>query len=374
MKNIIIFITFILLIGLFSRDVQASEIYEDIQSTIDIEGFENVDTLLQNEDIDGLSITNIFEKVIIGDYEDFSFRNIYKDIVSYIKKDINKHIRLFSNIILIVILQGVLGNISSSFKSKGVSKIGSYVIYIAFITSIIQVIKETVILTSSYLTFGSEFTLALMPIYASILAINLKVTTATVVAPIILALSKIIIYLYSHILVNLIYIFAVINLINLITEKNILSNYIKVAVKGIKGVIKYSTRGYILLMSLVGIGTPIANNIALKTGKYVVKGIPVIGNTLGSAMDSMTLVGDVSKRGFVFAVIIISVVILLNYVVKIFITNMVLYISSIVISPVAESNTINALNTCSIFFEMLISICVSASIMITYSVLILLFV
>ncbi len=366
---IIIFFTFF-----FTSMVFASSVYEEIENVINFEEVEKIDNVIYQQEHFNLSIQDIFENLILGNYDEYTFSEFLSQISLSFKNSINTLISLFTNIILIVVLQGFLGAVASSFKTKSVAKIGSYIIYIAFLTSIISIIYDLVVNTTSYLSFASDFTFALIPLYTSILTLNLKVTTATVMAPIILILSKVIIYLYSNILVNLVYIFSVVNLINLITEKDILNNYINISIKLIKSVVKYCTQGYILLISLIGIGTPIANTLLLKTSKYAVKSVPVIGNTLGSAMDSMTLLGDTTKRGFVVAIIIISIVILINYLIKIFLTNLVFYLASIVISPVAEKNIIKALNTSITFFEILISICVSTAVMITYSMLIILFI
>ncbi len=372
LKKVQFMLTLLFTIIFLNGNIYGSNVIDEVSEVIDMEDLKNIDNVINQRGIENLNVTDIFKKVLLG--ENYNFLDALNEIKNIVYNDYKGYVNILTNIMLITILQGFLGNISESFKSKNVAKIGTYVIYVAFITSVITTIYETVRITSDYLSFASDFTLSLVPIYVSILGLNLKVTSATSLAPIILFLSKLIIHLYSNVILNLIYIFSIMNLINLIAEKQILNNYIKIGIKVIKAVIKYLTQGYIFVISLVGIGSPIANNLITKTGKYAVKSVPIIGNTLGSAMDSMLLIGDSTKRGFVFAIVLVSIIILLLYIIKIFVINIIFYIASIICSPVAEGNIIKALNTSSVFFEMLISVCVSTAFMITYTMLIILFV
>ncbi|MFV0518785.1 MAG: stage III sporulation protein AE [Lachnospirales bacterium] len=320
-----------------------------------------------------LDFTEIIENVFFGEkLLDFEYLfNYFKNILI---TAFNECVKLLISFIVIALLQAFLLNLSESFKSKGIASLSTYIVYSAFIAIVINSINTAIIIALDYLDFASNFTLALIPAYMSILTFTLKITTATTIAPVLFFLVRVIINFYSKVFINIIYIFAVLNLINLLSEKDFLKNFIDIGLKGIKTIIKYTTIFFMAIISLIGIGTPITSNILTKTGQYALKSVPVIGNTIGSAVDTMLSLGEASTKVFVFAIVFISIVILLSYIIKIFILNLIFYISSFLITTIGDTKIINALNRSTAFFELIISICVSTAIMFTYCIIILLFI
>ncbi len=345
---------------------------ENFSQVVSEENTNNIESVLEGQGVD-LSFEEVINSVFLGEnFLDFGF--LFSSLTKLVKEEFFSYFKMLINIVMIALLQGFLGNLSESFKSKSISSLCTYLVYTAFIAIIINSINDAIIIATDYIAFCQDFTLALVPAYVSLLTFTLNITTASIIAPVILFFAKFILQVYASIFINLIYILAVMNLINLLSEKDMLKNFIDLGVKGLKFAIKYSTIGFMAIISLIGIGSPIGTTFFTKTGQYALKSVPVIGNTLGSALDTMLALGDVSKKAFVFAILFISIFILLTYLIRIFIMNFVLYASSFIITTIGEKKIIKALNTSATFFELLISICISSALMFTYSIVILLFV
>lgn len=362
-------ILILMLILLNSNMIFASD-YKEINSIITDDDFNEIQKVL-DEDIE-YSFKEVFIDIFTGkDISDFNFIVFLSD---FLLRECRKYTGLFVKIIVIAILQSILSNLKTSLELKSVSNLCTYVIYTVFIITIIEVIGDSMSIIGTYLDFIVQFVYALIPVYVSVLSFNLQVSTALTLSPIILFYSNVVLHFYKNILLNIVYVFSIMNLINILTEKSILDNFIEISLKLIRAFIKYVTIGFIGIISLMGVYAPISSNLAVKTGKYFIKGVPIVGNTLESAMDTYSLLGDVTKNTFVTTVVIFSLLYAFIYIVQVVIKNLVLYASSIVVSVVTDKKITRAINNSIKFLEIYIAIGFSTFIFVSYSIIVIIFI
>ncbi len=326
-----------------------------INETLDYYKFDEINSVLSNESGLGLSFESLVRNIIVGEVG-FSLEEIFNYIIEIFKEQYRRIISIFFDLFILGVSSAFIQNLTNSVKPKSTASMGNYVCYIVLIHMLATSLIDIMLISTTFFKFIEDFTLAAIPILMGTLAFSGYLGTLYFVQPVIVTLTYIISYIFKSLIVQFIFIIAIIEIINGVTSKELLNNFCEAGNK----IIKLSLGGisliYMMILSIVKIGGPISDNIVKKGAKAVVGALPVVGNTLKSAVDTVAMVAEATSGALIFALVICIVLYSLSYFVPLLTYSIVFTISYIVIEPIAEKNIVNAIKSTTKYIGYLMSI------------------
>lgn len=369
-NRLLIFLVLTLLVSIQTLTIVYGN-SEVINENLEIYNFEEVDSVLINEDGLNLSLKTIVKDIISGELN-LSISEIFEYLFNILIDEYKTIAFVFFDLFILGIASAFIQNLTYSVKPKATSAIGGYVCYIALIHILVTTLSNIMGITSQFLNFIENFTMSITPIVLGLLAFSGYLGTLYFVQPIIIFLTYIISFLFRNILIQFIFIIAIIEILNGVTSKDLLSSFCDLGNKIIKWSLKTLTLVYMGVLSLVKIGAPISDNLIKKGTKTIVSAVPVVGNTLESAVDTVEIVASVSSSAIMFGIVLLVFLYGLGYLVKLVIYNFLFLVICIFLEPIAEKNIVKAIKSLSKYIEYLISIVGISIFLLVFSVIMIL--
>ena len=285
----IIYIFFLILILNCNKTYATNEnIIENQSKELNIDNFIEETENITNTNID---LKTIFDNSIKGE----SSKNI---IIS---------------VLLLIIIHGILKNISENLGNKQTGKIGYFIQIILLITvlmkiysSILNIVKETIQTISS-------FVYILIPVFISLTITTGNITTATSIQSIILLATNIITNFINNLLIPIVIIATVIGIISNISDEvhmNKISKYMKSTVTWLLCIFLTI---FTCILSMENNLTQGVDQLASKTTKTAVSTfVPVVGKILGDTVESVLGCSNIIKNAVGFVGIIAIILIALT--------------------------------------------------------------
>ncbi len=340
MRNMARVSLIVIFIMLLSSNVYATS--EMIDESLSMYDFSEIDRVIKNEGNFNLTFGDVVKKVIMGEV-DISLDSIYNYVVSGFLKQYKSMAILFFDIFMIGVSSAFIQNLTNSVKPKSTSAMGNYVCYIALVHILTTSLVDIMVIVTSFLGYIEEFTFASIPIVLGSLAFSGYVGTVYFVQPILIFLTYIISYIFKSVLIQFIFIIATIDIINGITEKDLLGNFCNIGNKVIKWSLGTVCIGYMSILSLIKIGAPISDNLIKKGARTVVGSLPVVGGSLKSAVDTVVMVADATSNALLFGLVLFCIIYSSTYLISLVSYNILFTASTVLIEPIANKNITSAL-------------------------------
>ncbi len=342
MRNTLVILFFILF---FCKTVNATQSNEDyLNSYIDSYDFNTAEGIINNNSsINNYSIKNIISDVVSGNIS-FSISGIFDLFFKIIFGELIAHKNIIRNIIFIAICSAFLKALTENFKFNSVGKLGSYVMYILVITFLVTSFDLIYTYTIDLITNLSNFIISSIPLMIGTLFLSGNPNTALISQPIFLSLSYILIYGVKNVLLPFIYLIFLAEIFNNLSDKQILKGFVQSSKKVITYSIKYTMYIFLFIVSFFRIASPVSDGLIKKGFQTSMSFIPIIGNTLSSAVGTVYYFGDAIKSGLSLALIIGVIILSFVIVLRIFAVQIVYHYVSIVVEPICDKKIINAFN------------------------------
>ncbi len=326
--------------------ITETSISENINSALEVYDFDGVDSVISKENDIGLfgdiSFIDIVKGAITGDIS-LKPSDVYDYIVEEFSKQYKNLAVLFFDLFIIGIASAFIQNLTNSVKPKSTAAMGNYVCFIVLIHVLVKSLYDIMGIVTDYLNYVGSFTEAMMPIVLGSMAFSGYIGTAYFVQPMLVVLTYVISTLFKNVLVNFIFVMAVIEIINGVTSKDLLSSFCDIGNKFIKWSLRTISVGYMTILSLIKIGGPISDNLIKKGSKSLVTAIPVVGNTLGSAVDTVGIVADATSNAILFALVLFCLLYGLSYIVSLVSYNILFSVATVVLDPITDKSIVKAI-------------------------------
>ncbi|WP_317367170.1 stage III sporulation protein AE [uncultured Tyzzerella sp.] len=347
------FLLIIILIIVFSKNIYANDY---ISEGLNILNIEQYDTII-NENIykNDFKFSDIARDILSG--KSFSF-NIYK-IINYILKSVFEEVFINSKIIKNVILIGFLAAffkvLTDSFKNQGVAEIGFYTTYM--VISMLLATSFNIVVEILYNTVNSIANIinGTMPILIGLLAMSGASASSTIFSSFILASLGIVSFFIKNIFIPLISGTVILNIINYIMPKEVLNKLIEF----LKWLINFSLRslamGLGFIISLQRIGAPILNGVVNKTAKTFISFVPVVGDVMTGAIDSIMYFVGILKSGIGIAIVIIIIICAIVPIIKLVALILIYKIAAVLIEPITDTRITSCVDTMGEYTKLVLS-------------------
>ncbi len=338
--------------------LNTSDVYgtdDVVNEALEVYDFSEINSVLSNNVGLDISIEKIVRDILVGKV-DLNLSDLSSYIINSFNQQYRQILTVFFDLFILGVSSAFIQNLTNSVKPKSTSSMGNYVCYIVLIHMLATSLTEIMLISTTFLSFIEDFTKATIPILMGTLAFSGYLGTLYFVQPILVLLSYIISYLFKNILIQFIFVIGIIEIVNGVTSKELLSNFCDIGNKIIKWCLRTVAIGYIGILSLVKIGAPISDNLVKKGAKAAVGALPVVGNTLKSAVDTVSMVADATSNAITFAIVVVIILYGLNYFISLLVYNVIFTISYVLIAPIADKNIVKAIKCLTKYIGYLMSV------------------
>ena len=344
----------LLLIGLFFFSYNSQLAYaEDNNYNVisndeingDLEGlYDYISTMKSDfELINDLDPVSYIKNYITTGKGNLSFSKICDAVISLLFKEVKTVLSMCITIVVIGIICSLIKNLQSAFSSDSISEIAFYACYALMIIVLTRTFIISLDLAKDIITEISGFMSKLLPILVVMLGVAGGFTESATMDPIVLGTTIIIPKIYLNVILPLILITFVLQFTNNISTEPKISNLcslVKSAVLWIQGLI---LTVYIGLLTVRGITASTIDAVTLKTAKFTIDNfIPIVGKTFSDAITSVAGYSLIIKNAIGSVGLIVLILIIIYPIIKIFLSSIILKISSSLLEPIADKRITKA--------------------------------
>lgn len=311
----------------------------------DLEGlYDYISTMKSNfELINDLDPISYIKNYISTGKGNLSFSKICDAAFSLLFKEVKTVLSMCIIIVVIGIICSLIKNLQSAFSSESISEIAFYACYALMIIVLTRTFIISLDLAKDIITQISGFMSKLLPILVVMLGVAGGFTESATMDPIVLGTTIIIPKIYLNIILPLILITFVLQFTNNISTEPKISNLcslVKSSVLWIQGLI---LTVYIGLLTVRGITASTIDAVTLKTAKFTIDNfIPIVGKTFSDAIASVAGYSLIIKNAIGSVGLLVLILIILYPIIKIFLSSIILKISSSLLEPIADKRITKA--------------------------------
>ncbi len=317
------------------------------------------------------SFGDLIKKAVAGEL-DFSPHAIFDHAIQLLGNEVLLQSALIRNLFIIAILSALIKNLTDSFKNKGVGELGFYVSYLALITVLFDSFRLAVGTMSSLIMTTTSLMEASIPLMLSLIVMTGSIGGAYAFHPIVFFVVNVAASFIKTTLMSAIVLGAGVQIVNYLTEQEILSKFAELIKNGCSLCLKVIIIIFMAALSLQRVGSTIVDNVVLKTARSVMGSVPVVGGILTGAADTVSSFADATKSGVSLALVIMIVVACAFPILKMVILVFVYKFTAAAIQPVCDARIVKCIDAIASFSLLILACGVSVAVMFLFSVMILL--
>jgi len=349
MKKIYFFLIILFLALLFpfqslATETQNPDVGQMAEQQLDVLDVRQVEKLISQIDeemtqfIPEFSLIQFIENLKNGKI-DLHPQAIITGSVKFLLREVGANLALMGKLVLLAVISAVLSNLQTSFEKSTIAKLAHAITFLVLITLAISSFQLTMEIGKEAIQQMVTFMQALMPVLLTLLAALGAFTTTAILHPFILVTLGVLSTLFSTVIFPLIYLEAVLKIVNNITDKFKVSRLAGLLKEATMFLLGLSFTLFIGALSLQGVGGAVADGISLRTAKYMSGAfIPVVGKMFADVLEAV-IGGSLLLKNAVGLVGLLAIgAISLFPVLKILAIVIIYKLAAALIQPIGDSN------------------------------------
>lgn len=355
-RYIFIFIfTLIFVQGICTIQANAADTDSDQLGKFD---FSKID---QSADTD-INFKDLVAKIISGGQTSMK-QNFIQQLQSTLTKELASNKTAIIQVIGLAIISAFFTNFSNAFNNQQISQAGFFVTCIALVTILMAIFAVAAGIATSTIKAVIGFMKALIPIYATSIAVTSGSMSSMAYYELILIIIAMVNWLFLNIIINGSYIFVMISAADCIAKEESLSK-LGGLIKLILGwIIKTSLAAVIGLNAIQSLVLPVADSIQSNVLSKALGMIPGIGSGISAVSSTVIGAGTLVKNGIGVAALIFILIICLIPIVKLGIFVITYKFISAIVQPVADKRIVECINSISEGMNILLTTVIYSAIM-----------
>ncbi len=345
-KTVIIIMIIILSTKTVYGDGLESLIHSQME-TIDIQEMQDIIDRINAENNNILSDLNIntLIKSSFNSGQAFNIKALLKNIWRYVMAELFINIGLLGKIIILSIFCAVLQNFHTGFQGESIGKIAYGICYI--IITILAMQSFSIVSKTCFDTIDLivTFMQSLLPILITLLLSVGGITSFSLLQPVVYTSLTVITTFIKTVVIPMVIFSSILSIISNISDKvriSKLASLIRGTAIALLGIILTVFTG---IISIQGLASASMDGVMAKTAKFTVDNfIPIIGDFLSEAFDTVIGCTLMVKNGISIIGLIILVFIVLLPVVKILAIFLSYKLSAALIQPIIDNELVQSLN------------------------------
>lgn len=335
MKAIIFLIALFAMLGV--RTVYGGEI-DEVLGEFDFSAFQKELDSLGIE----LSFRELMEKMLSG--EETGIAEIFTYIIRAAFSEVLVGSEALRVVLILAVISGILKAIMAADFSSEVSYACETAITTVIIGTLFSAFSSAVDLLKGCTEASAELVRAALPIIIAFLSASGQATSAMVLCPIILAMLSFLLQIVEGLTIPLITFSAILSLVNLITEGELVSKLADL----MKYLAKLSVRAvsflFLSVISLRKLGLPLGDKLANKGLKLLIGSVPVVGDVFsGSVEGAIYLIGSIKNTACVVIVVLMAAASCVP-IIKLFVLSVIYKVMAALVQPIASARVVDGID------------------------------
>lgn len=317
---------------------------------------------------EGLGLGELTMQALRGEL-DLSLGNIFSWILSAIFYETTILLHIIRYLLVVAILSALFKAMTSSFKTSGVAELGFYISCVLIIGLLFSSFSLALGIMNAMVSSVVMLLTGSTPFIIAAVAGSGYVASASAFAPtIIFAASGLTVFI-ERFLAPIIVVSAALHLISFLLGKDkleALSDFLK---DSIKFGLKSSAGVFIFVLSMQRLASPILNNLAIRSARFTVGAVPVVGGALQGAIDAAIYYGAAARGALAVGLIIAAVLVSIVPIIQLLAFVIVYRLSAALIQPLCDERIVKAMAAAAKYAQLMLGLSVLVAFLFIFIVL-----
>jgi stage III sporulation protein AE len=279
---------------------------------------------------------------------------------------------LLRQLLIVAILGALMRCLTQAFIHKSAGETGFYVVYMMAVLLAVSSFYVSVDILNGLVFAVRAMMTAAVPVMIGLMAMSGNFVGAAGFHPLFFFALQLVTWFISAVFIPLVLAAAALDIVNRLNDENKLDKLADVLRKIADYSLKAIITVFAFLLTLQRISAPIINNAALRTTRSVAGAVPVVGNALTAAMDTVVHFSQAARSGVLVALVLILCIALVTPLLKILVLSWIYRFTAAVIQPVADERLVKCMDSAGKTMGQMFSAAALLGVMCIYSVVILL--
>ena len=217
----------------------------------------------------------------------YDFRELLTGLVRYLWHDVLVNSGFLGKIIVLAVICSLLQSLQSGFASEDVGRLAYFVCYLALAYLALQGFATAFSGARLIVSRLTSFMLAMVPILAVLLATVGAVTTAGLFHPLMIASINLVTVVINYGVVPAVFFAGILDVVSSFSDTVKVGSFVSLVRQASVFILGFFFTVFLGVMSLQGAAGTVADGVALRTAKYMVNMIPVVGKMFSDAAELM---------------------------------------------------------------------------------------
>lgn len=355
LKILLLDVTILYCFFSFTGNVQAAthseqekDVDQQLQETMDgyLEelDFSDIDTMLEQQDgTEGLNFKGLVEKLVNGEEIDKGW--LLDELLSAVFSEVAEFRGTLVQMVLLCIVFAILYNFANVFENPSVTEISFYMVYMLLLVLLMRsffILRDISITVISHMM---DFLKVMIPTFTASMAFSGQITTAAGFYDLTFILIYALEWLMQYLIIPAVQIYVALELINHLTEEDMISRMTALVKSGILWCMKCLFTIVVGINVVQNLLTPVIDTfksgIIAKTAGLV----PGLGTSINAVTEIMVGSGIIIKNGIGVAAILILLVLCSGPLIKVWVMTFLYKLLEAMIQPVADKRMIGCIGS-----------------------------
>lgn len=303
--------------------------------------FNEVDSLLAEKGT-GITFQGLVQSIIDG--EEIDKGEIVKDFLAMVFEEVLAFRYEMLQIILLCVVFSILYNFTNIFENPAVTEISFYMVYMLLLVLLLKsffVLKNVVLVVLEDMLV---FLKLLVPTFSLSMVFSGQMTIGTAFYELTFLVIYAIEWLMNTLVVPAIQIYVVVEMMNYLTEEEMLSKLTELIKEGIEWLLKLVFTIVVGINVVQNLLTPVIDSFKSTLISRTAGMIPGLGTSINAVTEIMVGSGIVIKNGVGVAAILILLVLCAGPVIKVWIMTFLYRMIAAVMQPIADKRMLGCIS------------------------------
>lgn len=291
-----------------------------------------------------LSYNDIFNSIIKGDITE-ALSEIGNSFLNMLTRELKANYNSIKSIVIISLICGIMNTVSLDLKDKAVSELVFYIGQVIILTISIAAFKEGISVLKEAVNAIINIIRASIPLMIGVVAASGKSVASLTSGGILTSATLMISGIIKGIIIPLIIFTTLINIVNLISKKTMISKLSALFKEATIYIIKGGGYGFIFLMTLQRIGGGSVNKVVGSGLKSLVGAVPVVGDVVKGSADVLASTASAVASASGVAIVFVIIGAALVPVIKIAVIMGLYKVVAAIVEPICDKYTVEIIDT-----------------------------
>lgn len=315
---------------------------ETIGSYLEELDFSEIDGLLgEQESTRELDFGELVEMLINGD--DIDKGRLLEKILSMVFSEIHAFRGTLIQMVLLCVVFAILYNFANVFENPAVTEISFYMVYMLLLVLLMKSFFILRDVSDNVISEMMVFLKILIPTFTTSLAFSGQITTAAGFYDLTFLLIYSMEWLMRYLIIPGIQIYVVLELMNYLTEEEMLSRMTELIKSGILWIMKFLFTIVIGINVVQNLLTPVIDTFKSGLIAKTAGLVPGLGTSINAVTEIMVGSGIIIKNGIGLAAILVLLVLCAGPLIKVWVMTFLYKLLAAMIQPVADKRMIGCI-------------------------------